>query len=265
MRSPSLLRPRKAGLEPVCALAARFPGQLSRHRQSADRPLHQILAELEATFGVHAQCDSRLGRASTVVAAMVAECKPHLVVIGARGEHEGCQVGPCLGGTALKLLTRVEQPLLLVRETTADAYTRSLVAVDTAGTLSRRAVLWGSGLVQGGDCHVVHAYDVPYVERMRLSHVTEAVLDARMRQVHDAAQTTVKEVLAAAEGPARLHAHTVRGEPVAAVLVEITRHAPQLVILGKSQSQVPRVLHGLMGAVGFRITFQAPADMLVIS
>jgi hypothetical protein len=35
--------------------------------------------------------------------------------------------------------------------------------------------------------------------------------------------------------------------------------------LGKHQSQVARVLHGLMGAVGFRITFQAPADVLFIS
>jgi hypothetical protein len=42
---------------------------------------------------------------------MVAEHDPHLVVIGVRGEHDSGEIGPCLGGTALELLTRFEQPL----------------------------------------------------------------------------------------------------------------------------------------------------------
>jgi nucleotide-binding universal stress UspA family protein len=233
--------------------------------QSADKSLREVLADLEEKFGVHARCDSRLGKASNVIAAMVAEHEPHLVVIGARGEHDSGENGPCLGGTALKLLTRFEQPLLLERGATPAVYTTSLVAVDTARALSRRAVLWGTGLVPEGDCHVVHAYELPYVERMRLGGVTEAVIDGRMRQAHEVATTTAQEVLGAAQGAARVHRHAARGEPVTTVLAEITRHAPQLVVIGKRGPQAPQVPQGVMGGVGFRIAYHAPVDVLIIS
>jgi nucleotide-binding universal stress UspA family protein len=241
------------------------PGSDQDIAHSTDKPLREVLTDLEAKFGVQARCDSRPGKASSVIAAMVAEHEPHLVVIGARGEHESDETGPCLGGTALKLLTRFEKPLLLVRGATAAVYTTSLVAVDTASALSRRTVLWGSGLVQGGDCHVVHAYDLPDVETIRLRGVTEAVIDGRMRQAHEEATMTVQEVLGAAEGAARLQRHTVRGEPVAAVLAQITRHAPQLVVIGKRGPWAPPAQLGVMGGVGFRIAYHAPVDVLIIS
>ena len=274
MRAGQLARQWEAGLflvhaRPDWNLFARWrpASQDSYHdiAQSADKPLREVLADLEAKFGVHARCDSRLGKASNVIAAMVAEHEPHLVIIGARGEHDSGETGPCLGGTAFKLLTRFEQPLLLVRGATAAVYTTSLVAVDTASALSRRAVLWGSGLVQGGDCHVVHAYDLPYVERMRLRGVTEAVIDGRMRQAHEEATTTVQEVLGAAEGAARVQGHAVRGEPVATALAEITRHAPQLVVIGKRGPRAPPAQHSVMGSVGFRIAYHTPVDVLIIS
>lgn len=183
--------------------------------QSADRPMREVLAGLEANFGVHARCHSRLGEASNVIAAMVAEHQPHLVVIGARGKHDSGENGPFLGGTALKLLTRFKQPVLLVRRATPTIYTISLVALDAASALSRRTVLWGSGLVQGGDCHVLHAYDLPYFESRRLRSEPESVIEDQryMRQAYEKAMMGVREALGAAEGTARVHAQTVHGEP----------------------------------------------------
>jgi ribosome-associated translation inhibitor RaiA len=160
---------------------------------------------------------------------------------------------------------RAEEPLLLVRRVAADPYTTSLVAVDTPSALSRRALLWGSGLVQGGDCHLVHAYGVPYVERMRLGGTPEAIIDDRMRQAQEVAATKNHELLGAAEGAARLHVHTVCGEPVATVLGEIARHSPQLVVVGNREPQAPRAAYSPMGGVGFRIAYHAPADVLVVS
>lgn len=230
--------------------------------QSADSRLPAVLAGLEANFGVHAQCDFRLGRTSNIIAAMVAEHDPHLVVIGVRGEHDTGEIGPCLGGTALELLTRLEQPLLLVRGATAAAYTTSVVALDISSALSQRTVLWGTGLVQGGDCHVLHAYDMHYVERSK-----RAVIDGQrqMRQAYEEAITRVQEALCATEGAVRIHRHAVRGEPVATILAEITLHAPQLVVIGKRDPQAPRVQQRMMDGVGFRIAYHAPVDVLIIS
>jgi nucleotide-binding universal stress UspA family protein len=235
--------------------------------QSADNPLRAVLADLEASFGVHARYDFRLGRTSNVIAAMVAEHDPHLVVIGVRGEHDTGEIGPCLGGTALELLTRLEQPLLLVGGATAAAYTTSLVALDAVSALSQRAVLWGTGLVQGGDCHVLHAYDMPYVESLRPCGVTNAMIEGQryMRQAYEDAITSVQEALCAAEGAARLHRHAVRGEPVAMMLAEITLHAPQLVVIGKPDPHSPHVQRRMMNGVGFRIAYHAPVDVLIIS
>ncbi len=232
---------------------------------SSETPLRLALAELESRFGVHTRCDSRLGKASNVIAALVAELEPHLLVIGARGEHEACAPGPCLGGTAMKLLARVETPILLVRRDSAARYASSVVAVDAPGALSRRAILWGSGLVGDGDCHVVHAYDVPYVERMRLQEIDESVIQRRMRQSEEAAIVTVRDLLGAAEGSARLHTRAVYGEPVCTVLSEVGRVPTDLLVIGKREPPGPYTQHGAMGGVGFRIAYHAPTDVLVLS
>lgn len=233
--------------------------------KSADEPLRKIVAVIKSEFGVHAQCHSRVGKASNVIAAMVAELQPHLLVIGARGEHEGLGPNPCLGGTALKLLMRVETPLLFVRGPGAVPYSSALVALDVPGTLSRRAVLWGSGLVADGECHLVHAFDVPYLERVRLQEVDEVVIERRMRQAEEAANMAVRDALGAAEGRAKLYPEAIQGEPVSALLGRIERMAPHLVVIGKSELQAPQGQCGPMGGVGFRIAYHAPSDVLVLS
>jgi nucleotide-binding universal stress UspA family protein len=233
--------------------------------RSADEPLRRIVAMIRSEFGVQAQCHSRVGKASNVVAAMVAELQPHLLVIGARGEHEAFGPNPCLGGTALKLLMRVETPLLIVRGPGAVPYSLALVAIDVPGTLSRRTVLWGSGLVADGECHLVHAFDVPYLERMRLQEVDEVVIERRMRQAEEAANVMVREALGAAEGRAKLYPEAIQGEPVGALLGRIERMAPHLVVVGKSEPQAPQGQCRPMGGVGFRIAYHAPSDVLVLT
>ncbi len=232
--------------------------------ESVDDALRSLLAELEKNFGIHVRCDCRIGKASNVIAAIAAERKPDLVVIGARGEHASSGLHPSLGGTALKLISLIELPLLVVRFATPNAYTASLVAVDTAGPLARRAVLWATALVPDGVCHVVLAYDVAYVERMRLRGIADSVIDERMKQAREVATITLKDVVGAAEGSAQVATHAVSGEPVAAVLAEVERHSPQLVVVGKREPQLPHLGRGGVGGVGFRVVYHTPTDALIL-
>ena len=232
--------------------------------RGCESSLRLTLAELESRFAVHARCESRLGKASQVIAALVAEIEPHLLLIGARGEHESCAPRPCLGGTALKLLARVEAPMLLVRQDCAAAYASAMVAVDMPGALSRRAVLWGSGLVGTGDCTVMHVFEVPYLERMRLQEIDEVVIERRRRQSEEAAMAIVQDLMGAAEGHAALHARAVCGEPVSTVLAELVRTPADLLVVGKREPSGPRAQSGAMGGVGFRIAYHAPTDVLVL-
>jgi nucleotide-binding universal stress UspA family protein len=233
--------------------------------RSTDEPLRRLVAAVGAEFGVKVQCHSRVGKASNVVAAIVAELQPHLLVIGARGEHAAFGPNPCLGGTALKLLVRAETPLLIVRGAAAVPYSSALVALDVPGPISRRAVLWGSGLVGDGECHLVHAFDVPYLERMRLQETDEVVIQRRMREAEEAANIAVREARGAAEGRAKLYPEVIRGEPVSALLDWIERMRPHLVVIGKSEPQAPQGQCGPIGGVGFRIAYHAPTDILVLS
>jgi nucleotide-binding universal stress UspA family protein len=231
----------------------------------ADHLLAELQNDVAAEFGVSPQWSSRLGRASDVIAAMVAEHDPNLVVIGARGEHASDEAVPRLGGTALKLPTRFGQPLLLVRGASPTVYTRSVVCVDAPTPLARRAVLWGTSLVRGGESHLVHAYYVPYAERMHSRDVSTTEDEGQLKQAADGGKATLAEVKGAAETGVQVQTHAVNGEPVAAVLGEITRRDAQLVVIGKRNLQRSLVLSGALGSVGFRIADQAPVDVLILS
>jgi nucleotide-binding universal stress UspA family protein len=85
-----------------------------------------------------------------------------------------------------------------------------------------------------------------------------------MRQAYEEAITSVEEALCATEGAVRLHTHAVRGKPVAMILAEITLHAPQLVVIGKSDRRSPQARQRMMDGVGFRIAYHAPVDVLIV-
>jgi nucleotide-binding universal stress UspA family protein len=85
-----------------------------------------------------------------------------------------------------------------------------------------------------------------------------------MRQAYAEALTSVEEALDATEGAARTHRHAVRGKPVATILAEITLHAPQLVVIGKSDHRLPQVRRRVIDGVGFRIAYHAPVDVLIV-
>lgn len=64
----------------------------------------------------------------------------------------------------------------------------------------------------------------------------------------------VPETLSSVEGAARVRKQVVGGEPVAMALTEISRHAPQLVVIGKPDPRMHHVERGMMGAVwGFEL------------
>ena len=120
-------------------------------------------------------------------------------------------------------------------------------------------------LIADGDCHLFHAFEVPYLERMHLQGIDAAILERRRSEAEEAANNTVSEVSGAAEGNARLHPEAIPGEPVSAILARITRLAPHLTVVGKHELESPHLHSGPMGGVGFRIAYHAPTDVLVLS
>jgi nucleotide-binding universal stress UspA family protein len=192
------------------------------------------------------------------------EFQPQLVVIGARGEHGRIVAPAALGGTALKLLAQTTRPMLLVREPDGTRYRECLVAIGDSSELSSRIVEWGIRLAPAAVCHLIHAYSVPYLERLRRCGVDEASLSAGATACKESAETRVDAVLRTVDGSARVHVHLVAGDPLPVVLTEIVCDRAQLLVVGKHTQRITDSTHALVGSVGFRLAYHAPTDVLVV-
>jgi nucleotide-binding universal stress UspA family protein len=223
-----------------------------------DRETNWLLSE----FGVHARAEVHRGQASRTIVRAVEAYQPDLLIIGASGEHASQTAA--LGGTTLKLLGQVNQPLLLVRNPKPTAYNNSLAAVQEAGALSRRIVHWGSTLAHAGTCEVVCAYDVPYIERLRLCDLSDATITARSEDQKKSVQAAIGALLCAEEAATQTHAHVVRGVALSVILAEITRYGSQVLIVGRHEHRPDGAGHALMGCVGVRLAYHAPCDVLIV-
>ena len=225
-----------------------------------DRETNWLLSE----FGVHARSEVHRGQASRTIVRAVEGYQPDLVIIGAGGEH-ALQIAPAaLGGTTLKLISQINQPLLLVRSPQPTPYNNSLAAVQAAGELSRRIVHWGSALVRAGACEVVCAYDVPYIERLRLCDLSDATITACSEDQERSVQKAIGALLCAAEASTQIHAHVVRGAALPVILTALTRYRSQVLIVGRHEHRPDGAGHALMGCVGVRLAYHAPCDVLIV-
>lgn len=143
-------------------------------------------------------------------------------------------------------------------------YDNSLTAVQEAGELSRRIVHWGSTLVQAGHCEVVCAYEVPYIERLRLCDLSNATITACSEEQEKSVQRAIGALLCAAEASTQIHAHVIRGAALPVILAEITRYGSQVLIVGRHEHRPDGAGHALMGCVGVRLAYHAPCDVLIV-
>lgn len=245
-------------------ISAGTPEQFRAVASHAENALREELEWIEATFNVHARGENRIGRASEVLHAVVREIEPHIIIAGARGEHDVPQMAPFLGGTALKLIAFAPVPTLIVRGP-EQPYRSALAAIEGASEGARALVQWAGTLLEGGECHVVHAFDVPYAERMRAHGVPEAaVMECQANIRRDSGAILDALVSEIGETELRLHAHLICGEVVGALLAEIDSRKPDIVILGKHQHP-PRHPHlAALGSVALRIAYHAAGDVLVV-
>jgi nucleotide-binding universal stress UspA family protein len=125
-------------------------------------------------------------------------------------------------------------------------------------------VLWGSALVPGGDCHIVHSYDAPYSERMRLCGWSSAMIEASAEDAEAAARESFEKLFTATTAGSRIHMHLVHGNPLGTLVTEIARHAPQVVVVGRHDSDPGQSAHDLNGSTALRMAYHTPVDVLVV-
>ena len=252
---------------PDWSLFSRWTCARQQHHEAITKHAQDVMrSELERLareFGIQARGEVQQGRASQVIARAATGYRPDIIVAGARGEHQPRVSPESFGGTTLKLLLHMDRPLLLVRGWDPKPYRVSIAAVHDACDISRRIVLWASSLVGSGDCHLMHAYEVPYFERTRASGVTEASLEECVAATESEAGRIVAEVVTAAAKEARIHSHIVRGNPLGCLVTEIARYQPTLVVLGRQEVHPGQPLEPF-GTEGLRMAYHCTVDTLVV-
>lgn len=203
-------------------------------------------------------------RATLAVARAIETFQPDLLVIGAGGENIGAGGGAVLGGTALKLISRVSVPLLLARNASPAPYLLVLVAVGAEVSSGRRLIRWAFAVEGSGTCHVVRSYEAPYVNRMRLCGYPDSEIAKSADEQQRIAQQDCDALAHSVPAGKRLMTHIVRGTPVATVLAQVKEWGPQLVIIGQHQHHADEHPGAWAAGLGTRIAYHCPTDVLMI-
>jgi nucleotide-binding universal stress UspA family protein len=231
---------------------------------NAEKLLNRAQQRLASEFSIRVSTEVQQGKASQCIARCVAQYQPGILVLGSHGEHAPESSQLALGATTMKLISQVTVPLLLVRHDDAKPYSICVAAIGPSTEQARRIVRWANVITAGGDCHFVRTYTVPYLERLKLSGVSSEAIAACCEDAEVAARYAANPPWSGEEVTARMHMHLVRGTPLPNVLSAITRHAAQLVVIGRHEQTPLTPEHPLMGCVGTQIAYHSPVDVLIV-
>jgi len=232
--------------------------------RNAEVLLKRAKDRLMSEHSIQVIADVHQGKASQVIARCITQYQPGVVVLGAHGEHAGENSQIALGATTMKLMSQVDVPLLLVRQAKAHPYRTAVAAIGPSTEQARRIVHWANVITAGGHCHVVRTYEVPYLERLKLSGVSHDAIASCYEDAEVAARYAADPPWAGEETAATIHMHLVRGAPLPSVLSEIDRQAAQIVVIGRHEQNPLTPDHPLMGCTGTQIAYHCPVDVLIV-
>lgn len=230
------------------------PAASARHKLAA------ICAELVRDFGVSADAEVLVGRASQKIREFVASRRAELLVVGEHGEN--WLRDAVLGGTALKVLEATHIPVLLVRQPAVGAYRRIVIATDFSATATRAARL-ALELFPEARHHLIHAYVVPFEARMRMGGAQEEDIQHYREQEYLKAARNLEAFAVDCDyrAAAEFSRLALYGYPASVLFEQAQGMEADLIVIGK---------HGggafeekLLGSVTQNILYHAGCDVLL--
>ncbi|MCC7460935.1 MAG: universal stress protein [Gammaproteobacteria bacterium] len=234
---------------------------LQRIHAQASAMLARVALECDPAHALQVSTGLLTGKASTEIAKAAAEFDCSLLVLGARGGGalSGAESG--LGGTATKLLDRSAQPLLLVRHADMPPAERVLAAVDLA-PVSRAVVAAARSCAQGQPLRVLHAYSVPFAERLESYGYSDQTVDVYSADEQTRRTAQVSELTADVRGlPTEIV--VTRGDAARVLLDHIRVWEPTLVVVGQHSRTARRSSASPYASVAHYVTTYARTNVLV--
>jgi len=153
------------------------------------------------------------------------------------------------------------KPLLVVRQPPHEAYRRVLVAVDFSPS-SLPALAAARAVAPAAELVVLHAYEVPFEDRLRSSGLGEEILDQyRLIAQRQALQAMRSLVAAAGLLPDAVVTLVMQGDPASLVIEQEQERDCDLIVVGKhGESTLESIL---LGSVTRHVLQVSQGDVLV--
>jgi len=230
-----------------------------RVREQAREALSLLASEVGEPLGVSAGQHLLEGAVLESIGMQAELLDAALLIVGARGAS--CMRAWLLGATAERLLRLTRRPILLVRQAPREPYHRVIVAVDFS-PWSTRAIRLAQAVAPRARLILLHAYDVPFEGKMRISGVDADMIKRYAAKVHREALLRLRQSAREAGIPAASwQPLVIHGDAAAAVLQHQEEEGSDLIVLGKHG--VGMVEELLLGSVTTHAVAEARCDTLV--
>jgi len=231
----------------------------SRLKDQARDVLRQLAAELGAAHGPGIGASVTDGAVLAAIGERADAMNASLVVLGARGANYMRHW--LLGATAERLLRKIRQPILVVRQTPHGAYRSALVPVDFSAW-SLEAIRQAQAVAQGARLTLLHVYQVPFEANLHLAGVEEEQIQAYRMAAQQQAYNRL-HALAAEAGldSGRHRTLVVHGDAAPRILEQAEEQDADLIVMGKQGIGAFEAL--LLGSVTKHILTEAHCDVLV--
>lgn len=184
--------------------------------------------------------------------------RDELIVVGAHGVHPLRDFA--IGSTALRLLRRSAQPVLVVKRAPAGPYRNVLVAVDFSAD-SAAALESAARLAPAAALNLVHAFEVDVEGKLRFAGAADEEIFRYRREARENARAQM-ETLVAPYRTERLVTPLVEHGYAPSVIAETEKQtAADLIAVGKHGTSLIEDL--LLGSTTEHALAQAACDVLV--
>lgn len=231
----------------------------ARLLDEARAELDRIAGDLAGRHRVSPEAQLAVGTVLGEIAAAADGSDTDLLVMGARGA--GFMRDLLVGSTTERVLRKLTQPVLVVRQIPHEPYRRVLVPVDFSAR-SLAALQLARAVAPQAELILLHAFELPFEGKLRLAGVEDEVLYS----LRVAAKQKAIEGLNALVGEAGLEDAGVRrivlhAEPTTLILEQEQEQDCDLIVIGKhGQSMLEDML---LGSVTKHVLARSVADVLV--
>jgi nucleotide-binding universal stress UspA family protein len=241
-------------------LLAEAPADLeARVGADARRDIERLGEILRSAYGVPARAEVSSGQLIAQINGRAVAGDADLVVLGARGASYMRHL--LLGSTAERLVRKSVKPLLVVRQPPHEAYRRVLVGVDFSPS-SLPALAAARAVAPAAELVVLHAYEVPFEDRLRSSGLAEDTLDQYRLIARRQALQGMQSLLAdAGVEPGSVETLVRQGDPASLVIEQEQERDCDLIVVGRHGESTLEAI--LLGSVTRHVLQASQGDVLV--